>query len=141
MKRKVMLVFLCFIGLFFSGSKTGNTKMTTLTIGHTSHAETDLHAAAESVKKKFSDFRGCTLTELVYEEEKAVAEIKTYLKSGGGSGSGLSSKDIIVFTSTFEVDGDGAENTLNPNSTYTNWLWFVVKAKNSGKWEVQDFGY
>lgn len=48
--------------------------------------------------------------------------------------------EVIVLLSTFDVDESGGDGSLNPNSTYTDWNWILVR-KNDGKWKHVDHGY
>ena len=48
--------------------------------------------------------------------------------------------DVIVLVSSFKVDDSGASPSLNPNSTYTNWKWVLVR-DNGGRWRHVDHGY
>lgn len=48
--------------------------------------------------------------------------------------------EVIVLLSTFDVDESGGDGSLNPNSTYTDWNWILVR-KNGGKWKHVDHGY
>ena len=42
--------------------------------------------------------------------------------------------------SNFTVDGSGGDGSLNPNSTYKNWNWILVRG-GSGDWTLKDWGY
>ena len=48
--------------------------------------------------------------------------------------------EVLVFTSTFDVDESGGDGSLNPNDTYKNWKWILVRT-NGGEWEHVDHGY
>ena len=48
--------------------------------------------------------------------------------------------EVLVFTSTFDVDESGGDGSLNPNDTYRNWKWILVRT-NGGEWEHVDHGY
>ena len=48
--------------------------------------------------------------------------------------------EAIVLTSTFDVDGSGGDGSLNPNSTYKDWIWLLVRNKQ-GEWKHVDHGY
>ena len=46
--------------------------------------------------------------------------LKEILQQYGGD-------EAIVLTSTFDVDGSGGDGSLNPNSTYKDWIWLLVR--------------
>jgi hypothetical protein len=48
--------------------------------------------------------------------------------------------EVIVLTSSFDVDASGGDGSLNPNSTYTKWMWILVRNKVE-KWKHVDHGY
>ena len=78
------------------------------------------------------NFKGCTLKEIYYagDNENYFKEI---LQQYGGD-------EAIVLISTFDVDGSGGDGSLNPNSTYKDWIWLLVRNKQ-GEWKHVDHGY
>ena len=46
----------------------------------------------------------------------------------------------VVVTSDFDVDESGGDGSLNPNSTYSDWEWVLVRDEG-GQWTVQTWGY
>ena len=78
------------------------------------------------------NFKGCTLKEIYYagDNENYFKEI---LQQYGAD-------EAIVLTSTFDVDGSGGDGSLNPNSTYKDWIWLLVRNKQ-GEWKHVDHGY
>ena len=42
--------------------------------------------------------------------------------------------------SSFDVDSSGGDGSLNPNSTYNDWKWILVRT-NGGQWQHVDHGY
>lgn len=46
----------------------------------------------------------------------------------------------MVLLSSFDVDSSGGDGSLNPNSTYDNWMWILVRTKD-GQWKHVDHGY
>lgn len=46
-------------------------------------------------------------------------------------------KKAIVILSSFDVDLSGGDGSFNPNSTYDNWNWILVR----NDWEQVDHGY
>lgn len=46
----------------------------------------------------------------------------------------------IALLSSFDVDSSGGDGSLNPNSTYNDWKWILVRT-NGGQWQHVDHGY
>lgn len=93
----------------------------------------DITSAINTIIDYFNEnFKGCTLKEIYYagDDESYFKEI---LQQYGGD-------EAIVLTSTFDVDGSGGDGSLNPNSTYKDWIWLLVRNKQ-GEWKHVDHGY
>lgn len=104
-------------------------------------SQDEIESAAERVKDKFKDFKGCELTNLWYDEEHSDSFIKGYLRGGKGSLNGATAENTIVLLSSFKVDASGGDGSLNPNSTYEGWNWILIRESESGEWKVDDWGY
>jgi hypothetical protein len=48
--------------------------------------------------------------------------------------------EVIVLVSSFDVDETGGDGSLNPDSTYTKWMWIMAR-QEGGKWQHVDHGY
>lgn len=48
--------------------------------------------------------------------------------------------EVIVLLFSFDVDSSGGDGSLNPNSTYDDWKWILVRT-NGGQWKHVDHGY
>ena len=48
--------------------------------------------------------------------------------------------EAIVILSSFDVDSSGGDGSLNPDSTYDDWKWILIR-NDSGNWEHVDHGY
>ena len=133
------MLIVCFIIANNQGGKTDNVAV--------SIEESDVFTAEEmkeaikTVKRKFRGFGGCEMTKLWYSEDDSNEVIKDYLNSGGGSETGLKEENVIVLFSDFNVDSSGAEEGLNPNSTYTDWNWILVRNNITNNWKIKDWGY
>jgi hypothetical protein len=60
---------------------------------------------------------------------------------GRGSSNGVESENVIVLFSDFSVDASGGDGSFNPNETYTNWSWILIRDRPNGNWRVDDWGY
>lgn len=98
------------------------------------YSNDDIDSAFETVKTYFKkEFEGCTLTKLYYPGDGSnyTAECKKWAEF-------FNADDAIVLLSSFDVDE--SDEGFNPNSTYDNWKWILVRNKG-GKWTHADHGY
>lgn len=141
-KRRMILSVLLFIiaaaiGLLFwtqqkQGGDVSNIKRTVAT--SETYREQDINDAMDTVIKHFkSNFKGCTLTDLWYEESTSVT-------AAAGWAQQYEADTAIVLLSNFNVDASGGDGSFNPNDTYPNWQWILVRS-NGGKWELKTSGY
>ena len=122
----VVLVF-CACGGTVSDAKT-----------HTADSELytqeEITDAIDAIKKEFqAEWSGCTLTEIYYAGDETSQEYQDWADRNGAD-------EVIVLRSSFDVDFSGGDGSLNPNSTYANWLWILVRTDN-GPWKHVDHGY
>ena len=101
------------------------------------YGENSINEAFDVIEKKFAkDFEGCTLTELRYDEDvenRFAEEIEKYHKENN--------QELIVVLSTFDTDEKGGDGGFNPNDTYVNWQWYLVKTADKKSWEIINWGY
>ena len=74
--------------------------------------------------------------ELRYDEDvenRFAEEIEKYHKENN--------QELIVVLSTFDADEKGGDGGFNPNDTYTNWQWHLVKTANKKSWDIINCGY
>lgn len=89
-----------------------------------------INVTLEYFKKNFD---GCKLRELQYIGDEKNNDYLDFATRNGAD-------EVLVFTSTFDVDESGGDGSLNPNDTYRNWKWILVRT-NGGEWEHVDHGY
>ena len=123
--------------LALTGSR-GNISNVNRVVGYSAlYDENSINEAFNVIEKKFTkDFEGCTLTELRYDEDvenKFAEEIEKYHKENN--------QELIVVLSTFDTDEKGGDGGFNPNDTYTNWQWHLVKTANKKSWDIINWGY
>ena len=97
------------------------------------YAAAEIEDAMDAAERYFRrEFRGCTLQELCYDEDKSAKAADEWAMQYG-------EEQAIVLTSTFLV-GPGGDGSLERNETYTNWQWILTR---SGKndWVVRTCGY
>ena len=81
-------------------------------------------------KKKFS---GCTLTEITYYGDDKLPDYQEFARRNNAD-------EVIVLVSSFDVGPSGGDGSLNPNDTYRNWKWILVR-NDGGEWVHVDHGY
>ena len=96
----------------------------------TKEIEDAIDTAMDYFKKEFD---GCTLTEIAYAGDERCNGYAEWAQRIGGD-------EVIVLVSSFEVDASGGDGSLNPNSTYTKWMWILAR-EEGGKWQHVDHGY
>ena len=123
--------------LVLTGNR-GNVSNVNRVVGYSAlYGENSINEAFDVIEKKFAkDFEGCTLTELLYDEDvenRFAEEIEKYHKEN--------KQELIVVLSTFDTDEKGGDGGFNPNDTYTNWQWHLVKTADKKSWEIINWGY
>ena len=66
-------------------------------------------------------------------ENRFAEEIEKYHKENN--------QELIVVLSTFDTDEKGGDGEFNPNDTYTNWQWHLVKTADKKSWDIINWGY
>lgn len=144
MKRILPIFCIPFLCLLLASclSSSGKTKDAVVTIGtSTKFNKEEIDEAVNCVKNKFKDFGGCNLTELWYYEGKSDEQVASYMTGGKGSVNGVDRDNVIALVSNFTVDSSGGDGSFNPNSTYSNWNWVLIRDSSTGKWRTDDWGY
>ena len=127
-----VVVSVCMLSLTACGGNVENVKITDYSSKVYSDAE--IESAIDVALKYFKkNFDGCTLTEITYSGDDARDNAQDVADRNNAD-------DVIVLVSTFEVDASGGDGSLEPNSTYTDYKWFLVRT-NGGKWKHVDHGY
>ena len=128
----LVLVLVGMLGLVACGGNTKNVKITDYSSEIYSDAEIDsaIDVAIDYFEKYFD---GCTLTEITYLGDDELDDFQEFAERNNAD-------DVIVLISDFEVDASGGDGSLEPNSTYTDWNWILVRT-DGGQWEHVDHGY
>lgn len=133
-----VLVILVLAAVLVLTGNRGNVSNINRVVGYSAlYGENSINEAFDVIEKKFAkDFEGCTLTELRYDkdvENRFAEEIEKYHKENN--------QELIVVLLTFDTDEKGGDGEVNPNATYTNWQWHLVKTKDKKNWEIISWGY
>lgn len=141
---KKIIVSFCLILLLFSliscKQEAVNNKIITEIGQSIKFGDDEINQAIEAVEHNF-EFPASTLTKIWYDEKESDRQVNFYLENGGGIDSGIKSENIIVLLSNFDVDGSGDNPVLNPNSTYENYLWILIREGKESDWKVDSWGY
>ena len=144
MKKKIMIASLTILTigvvvtiLVMNGNR-GNVSAVNRIVGYSAlYDENLINKACDVVEKEFEkEFEGCTLTELRYDidvENRFAEEIERYHKE--------KNQELIVLLSTFNTDEKGGDGGFNPNDTYTNWQWHLVRTADKKIWGIVGRGY
>ena len=133
--KKIVCTMLCIMLLFGLSACGGDvSEVKTHNVESESYSEEDIKAAIDTIKKEFkSDWKGCTLTEIYYAGDDCTKDHKDWADRNNAD-------EVIVLLSSFDVDSSGGDGSLNPNSTYSDWKWILVRT-DGGKWQHVDHGY
>lgn len=133
--KKIVCIILCIL-LVFSLSACGGdvSEVNTHNVNSEIYSQEDINAAIDTIKKEFKrNWDGCTLTEIYYAGDDSSKEHQDWADRNNAD-------EVIVLVSSFDVDSSGGDGSLNPNSTYSDWSWILVRT-NGGKWQHVDHGY
>lgn len=134
-KGTAVLLLLLMVSILLCGCTGGEVARVRKSIGESEiYSSAEIERAMNVVIGHFkSEFEGCTLTELVYNDETSV-------RLGEGKDKQYGADEVIVLTSTFEVDSTGGDGSLLPDSTYSDFGWVLTRS-NGGSWKLQTWGY
>ena len=135
MKRVLACVILCLT--LFALTACGGGDVGVISMGDMSsevYTPSEINSGINTVLDYFrKEFKGCSLKELAYIGDEKNNDYLDFAARNGAD-------EVLVFTSTFDVDESGGDGSLNPNDTYRNWKWILVRT-NGGEWEHVDHGY
>ena len=98
------------------------------------YTSADIHDAMDTVKTHFRrHFDGCTMTAIGYIGDEQREYVEGFAAQNGVD-------EAIVLVSDFEVGSSGGDGALNPNETYRNYRWILLRDKD-GSWSHADHGY
>ena len=133
--KKIVCTMLCILLVFSLSACVGNvSKVNTHNVDSEIYSGEDINAAIDTIKKEFkSNWKGCTLTEIYYAGDDSSKGHQDWADRNDAD-------EVIVLLSSFDVDSSGGDGSLNPNSTYSDWKWILVRT-NGGHWQHVDHGY
>ena len=135
MKRVLACILLCLMLLGLTACGGGDVGV--ISMGDMSsevYTPSEINSGINTVLDYFrKEFKGCSLKEMAYIGDEKNNDYLDFATRNGAD-------EVLVFTSTFDVDESGGDGSLNPNDTYRNWKWILVRT-NGGEWEHVDHGY
>jgi len=100
-------------------------------------SEDEIKSAADAVIEKFnSDFTGCTMTKLWYDEAVSTDALG---RKNLHSEDDLDPDNSILLLCNFTTSAD--LGPFEPNSTYRQWAWTLVRENPDSDWIIQNYGY
>lgn len=116
-----------------TGCSGGNTKKHGRQIGDTDRFSNAVIAdAMDVVERHFKkNFDGCTLLNIVYDEEATARETELEAEKYG--------RETIILRSDFTADDVSPDSSLNPGQTYRNYKWTLIRTFFG--WKLQSGGY
>lgn len=102
--------------------------------------EEEIRSGMSLIEENFS-FPGATLKKLWYEEDKTTKLRNSYMNYGRGKINGISPENVLVILSEFITDETEENPALNPNSTYTDYQWILIRSSKGEPWRIDDQGY
>ena len=110
----------------------------------------EINQAIAVIKKEFEPnwakddrWSGCTLREIEYAgDEITEKDMEYYLgeREQGRLEAWGDFDQVIILTSTLDVDETGGDGSFVPDQSYTGWKWILVRSKG-GPWRHVDHGY
>lgn len=98
------------------------------------YTDDEIESAFQTVMDYFSqEFDGCTLTKLYYPGDTFADEFSEWAAQ-------YETEEAIVIYSDFDVDSFGGDGSLEPNTTYEDWSWVLVRDAG-GEWKLVTNGY
>lgn len=133
MKKTRRLVAAILLTVLLSGCFGGDVSEVKRTVGHSElYGAGEIRVAMEKVISLFDrNFDGCTLIEIVYDEDFSSRQSADWAEQYGA-------EEAIVFYSSFRTGSQ--TQSLEPNRTYENYQWILTRSKGFG-WVLRTWGY
>lgn len=136
MKKIICAILSLLLALSLSACRNkGNAENVNITLGASdTYTETEIQSAIDRAISYFeTHFDGCTMTDIWYDAEAVQKDEADFAKQ-------YEADQCIVLLSNFDVDETGGDGGFQPNSTYKNWNWVLVR-NGQGKWVIRTYGY
>ena len=134
MKRLVTALLALLLGLSLMCCGRISTSMEITCDTSQRYSTTDIHDAMDVVKSYFCRrFDGCTMTAIGYIGDEKQKMMEEYALQYGVD-------EVSVLVTDFATGPSGGDGSLNPDNTYRNYKWILLRDQD-GSWSHADHGY
>ena len=122
--KKIVCIISCILlalGLSACGGDVSGAE--TKSVDSEVYSQEDIDAAVDTIKHEFKSYAG----------DDSIESHQDWADRNDAA-------EVIVLLSSFDVDSSGGDGSLNPDSTYSDWKWILVRS-DGGKWKHVDHGY
>lgn len=129
----ICLVFVLLLGIGAYQAKTVKT-VKTHEVASDLYSKEEITDAINVVKNEMDvNWKGCDLQEIYYAGDETSKDYLNWATRNNAD-------ESLVLLSTFYVGNDFKDASLEPDSTYENWMWILVRTED-GQWKCVDWGY
>ncbi len=97
-------------------------------------SDAEIDSAIDCAIESFSEeFKGNSLTDIWYDEQRSDTWIRSYFSGDN--------KNAIALLSNIKTGGSDVCGGFEPNDTYTDWCWILVRESENDEWTVKTSGY
>ncbi len=131
----MLSVLLCFVMILFLDGCGGNIENVKIkAVESDMYSTKDVNDAITTITTEFDkEWEGCNLKEIYYAGDEESSDYQDFADRNNAD-------EVIVLLSSFDVDASGGDGSLNPDSTYYDWMWILVR-NTGGQWKHVDHGY
>ena len=135
MRKRVIEVCICLVGILLLGIGAYQAKpVKTHEVASDLYSKEEITDAITVVKNEMDvNWKGCDLQEIYYAGDETSKDCLNWATRNDAD-------ESLVLLSTFYVGNDCEIGSLEPDTTYENWMWILVRSKD-GQWKYVDGGY
>ena len=135
MRKRVIETCICLVFILLLGIGTYQAKpVKTHEVASDLYSKEEIADAINVVKHEMDvNWKGCDLQEIYYAGDETSKDYLNWATRNDVD-------ESLVLLSTFYVGNDCKDGSLEPDTTYENWMWILVRSKD-GQWQCVDWGY
>ncbi len=99
-------------------------------------SQEEVQQAVSCVKEEFTQFSGCELTNLWYDEEDVSFYRDRYVADKE-----IDPENVLILLSDFKVLKDSGDGVFTAGTVYRDWQWILTRENEKEPWQVSDWGY
>lgn len=131
----VLLSLICLLYLFFY-EREGKSDRAVVELGSSQlYSKEELKDASECVKEKFKSWKGCTMTNLRYDEKQSLKFLDIDTLDDPDA------KHWVVLFAGFKTGHSGPELGLGKNQTYDSYAFMLQREGDGSEWVYAGGGY